>query len=104
MGDNMTTGLKLVVSSVLYFVAVFIVLTNMNLSSAQVSAGSLNDLNTTFDPTQGADDVSNVSVFDIFTGLLVFDVPGLPWWVSLLALYLPILMLLLGIYAIIRGI
>ena len=54
--------------------------------------------------TQSYDVKDNVNTFDIIGGVATFNIEGIPSWLSILAVYVPIFLLILGTYALIRGI
>ena len=102
----MTTGLRLVIVSVVYMIMMFIVFSFLPSSTFYISGGSIANINaTSINATAGYDNSQNVDIFDVFKGLYSFGLAGadVPWWLSIIAVYLPIFILVLGVYAIIRG-
>ena len=100
----MTTGLKLTIVSSVYIIVVFILFAYIPTSSFVVDGGTIISIDSSFDATLSYDDVENAGLLDILGGLMTFSIDGLPWWVSILAVYLPLILLSMGIFGLIRGI
>ena len=102
----MKTGLQILMLALGYMTTVFIVFSYMPMAAFQVSGGSLPTLNSSFNSTGSYDDVANVGIFDLMEGMLSFGITGaaVPVWLSIVGAYIPLVMVLLGVYALIRGI
>ena len=100
----MTTGLKLTISASVYIIVVFMIFAYIPMDNFAITDGTITAIDSSFDGTLAYTDVDNVGMLDILGGLMTFSISGLPWWVSVLAVYLPLLLLSMGIYGIIRGI
>lgn len=100
------TGIGLIMLSLGYMMTVFIVFSYIPSSSFQVSGGSLPALNTSINATGTYEDPANVGILALAKGMFSFGITGaaVPAWLSLLGAYLPVVMILLGVYAILRGI
>lgn len=82
----------------------FIPTENFVSDTASVDGGNITYVDYSFNATSSYDSTDNIDVFDVLGGLATFSINGIPFWLSILAVYIPVFLLAFGIYAIIRGI
>lgn len=105
----MTTSHTIVGSVLLYYAVMFILFSNLptgtNLDSYTLDSSSIDEDSTPiFDTNTTAENSpSSVSTIDTLQSVLTFRVQGLSWEIRLLASSLPLIMLAVGIYGLIRG-
>lgn len=100
---NNNTALGITTGVLIYFVLLFIffsqapseIIYGHSMSGVQLNAlSSQNSTVTTVD----------VGAITIFTQFAAFDIEGLPIWLTFIAVYVPTVLLALGIYGLVRGI
>lgn len=100
------TGGQRVMIGFAYMIVVFIYFAYLPDGTYTMSGGGLDEVSyDSMNATAAHTDEQNVDVFDVFKGLFSFGITGadLPWFYSILAVYLPILWIALGVYELIRG-
>lgn len=100
---NANTGIGLVIGVLVYFALLFVFFSQTppelvyghSMSGVQFNTpGSVNS-------TITSEDVSALQIFAEFSS---FRIEGIPGWLTIIAVYVPIIMLLVGIYGLVRGI
>lgn len=97
------TALGITITMIIYFCALFLF---FGASPPEIIYGhSLNGISLnpviSGNGTATSDAVSAVEIFTDFAG---FDIEGIPWWMTLVGVYVPGVILSLGIYGLVRGI
>lgn len=97
------TGISLCVGCLLYFalLAIFFVITPPELFLGTNISGLQLNTNTTIETTATSNAVSTFSVFSQFA---TFRLDGIPFFATVLFVYVPTVLLGIGIYGLIRGI
>jgi p-aminobenzoyl-glutamate transporter AbgT len=101
------TGLQLVMGAILYFVGAFIFFSFLPTSILGTYSSTNDGIVTNVDVGDNVTEIGvpeDSSTFDVIVAMTTFDIVGLPTWMRLLAVVLPLLVLGLGIYGLVRGI
>lgn len=105
-GKRGSTGGWFILASLVYFIVVFIIL-SFTPQSLRVNAtsGTVNNTIPQFNQTADSDSAfrESTSVLGMFLDLASFNIDGIHPLLSLLAVYLPVTMLLVGIILVLRG-
>lgn len=98
----MATGIRLLTLGVIYVMVINAFFYYLAASIYTPSGGTLTDSPPEFVEEDG--DPDYLSFWTFFVGMLTFNVAGLPAVISLFAVYLPVLVIGIGIYGAVRGI
>ena len=104
----MKTGIQLILFPLLFMFLMFTIFAYMPSTITSEYSVSSSTLNKTYefnpDPSQDYTNADNTDIFDVIKGLYSFSLNGVPWWLNILCVYLPTLMIIFGVYCVIRGI
>lgn len=100
MNDN--TSLGIVIGCLLYFMLLFLFFT---VSPPEILYGhTLSGVSLSTPDTVNSTVISDgVNTLQIFASFATFSIEGIPNWLTIVGVYVPTIILLLGIYGLVRG-